>query len=180
MLGYFNDKRLSFSAHSALDSGAGSVGDDVLTGVGLVVHAIDEHRGSVLGRSAHDDLLRTSRDVSASLLIREEETRGLNNDLSADVAPSESGRILLGREADLLAVNDEVVAVNSDIVLEDAVDGVVLKHVREVIGIEEVVDADHFDVVREVLDRSTEHHATDTAEPIDTNLDSHFVLPLLS
>ena len=160
--------------------GAGSVGNDVLTGVGLVVDAVDEHRGRVLGRSGHDDLLGASRDVSASLGVLEKEAGGLDDDFSADVAPSESGRILLGREADLLAVNDEVVAVNSDIVLEDAVDGVVLKHVREVIGIEEVVDADHFDVVREVLDRSTEHHATDTAEPIDTNLDSHFVLPLLS
>ena len=59
--------------------------------------------------------------------------------------------------------------------LENAVNGVILEHVREIIRIEKIVDADHFDVIREVLDRSTEHHATDTAEPIDTNLDSHFL-----
>ena len=156
---------------------AGSVGDDVLTGVGRVVDAVDEHRGRVLGRSGHDDLLGTGGDVSASLLIGEEETRGLDDDLGADVAPGESGGILLGRETDLLAVNDEIRALDGDLVLEDAVDGVVLEHVREVIGIEEVVDADDLDVVREVLDRSAEDHATNAAEAVDTNLDSHFFVP---
>ena len=156
---------------------AGGVGDDVLTGVGRVVDAVDEHRGRVLGRSGHDDLLGTGGDVSASLLIGEEEARGLDDDLGADVAPGESGGILLGRETDLLAVNDEIRALDGDLVLEDAVDGVVLEHIREVIGIEEVVDADDLDVVREVLYRSAEDHATNAAEAVDTNLDSHFFVP---
>ena len=154
--------------------GAGSVGDDVLTCVGLVIHAIDEHRGRVLGRSGHDDLLRTGRDVSASLLVRKEEARGLDNDLSTDVAPSESGRILLSRETDLLAIDDEAVAVDRDVMLEDTVNGVILQHVREVIGFEKIVDTDHFDVVREVFNRRAENHAADTAKAVNANLDSHF------
>ena len=154
---------------------AGGVGDDVLTGVGRVVDAVDEHRGRVLGRSGHDDLLRAGRDVGAGGLVGEEETGRLDDDVGGDFVPLEVRRILLGGETDGLAVDDHRVALDLDVVVEDAVNGVVLEHVREVIGIEEVVDADHFDVVREVLDRSTEHHATDTAEPIDTNLDSHFI-----
>ena len=92
---------------------AGSVGDDVLAGVRLVVHAIDEHRRSVLGRSAHDHLLGSGRDVGASLLVRKEETRGLDDDIDVELLPGEGRRILLGRNLDLLAVNDEVYAIVS-------------------------------------------------------------------
>ena len=62
--------------------------------------------------------------------------------------------------------------------VERAVDGVVLEHVREVVRIEEVVDADDLDVA-EVLNRRAENHAADTAEAVDTDLDSHFFVPLL-
>ena len=159
--------------------GAGSVGDDVLAGVRLVVDAVDEHRGRVLRGGRHDDLLGAGRDVGARLLVREEQTRGLDDDLGADVTPLEGGRILLSREADRLAVDDEVRSVDLDVMRKDAVHGIVLQHVREVIGIEEVVDADHFDVVREVLDRRAENHAADTAEAVYANLNSHFSLLLV-
>ena len=159
--------------------GAGSVGDDVLARVGRVVHAINEHRGRVLRRSGHDDLLGTGRDVSARLLVREEQTRRLNDDLGTDFVPLEGSRILLGREADSLAVNDEVRAIDLDVVLEDAVHGIVLQHVGEVVGIEQVIDAHDLDVVREVFNSRAENHAADAAEAVDANLDSHFsVTPL--
>ena len=112
--------------------------------------------------------------MSASLLIREEETRGLDDDLSTDIAPSESSRILLSRETDLLAVNNEIVAVDRDVVLEDAVNGVILQHVCEVIRLEKIVDTDHFDVLSEVFNRRAENHAADTAKAVNANLDSHF------
>ena len=67
-----------------------------------------------------------------------------------------------------------MIRVDLDVMLEDAMHGIVLQHVREVIGIEEVVDADHFDVVREVFNRRAENHAADTAEAVDANFDSHF------
>ena len=60
------------------------------------------------------------------------------------------------------------------VMLEDAMHGIVLEHVREVVRVEEVVDADDLDVIREVLDRGAEHHAADTAEAVDANFDSHF------
>ena len=58
--------------------------------------------------------------------------------------------------------------------VEDAVHGVVLEHVREVVGVEEVIDADDLDVLREVIDRRAENHAADAAEAVNTNLDCHF------
>jgi hypothetical protein len=48
------------------------------------------------------------------------------------------------------------------------VDGVVLEHVREIIRIEQVVDADNLDVIGEILNRSAEDHTADTAEAVNT------------
>jgi hypothetical protein len=54
------------------------------------------------------------------------------------------------------------------------VDGVVLEHVREIIRIEQVVDADNLDVIGEILNRSAEDHTADTAEAVNTKF-NHFV-----
>ena len=57
-------------------------------------------------------------------------------------------------------------------------DGIVLQHVGEVLGVEQVVDADDFDVI-EVLDGGAEDHAADAAKPVDANFDGHVVTPCL-
>ena len=157
--------------------GAGGVGDDVLAGVGLVVHAVDEHRGGILGGGGHDDLLGAGLDVLAGGLVGEEEAGGLDDDVGADFIPLEVGGVLLGGQADLVAIDDEGGAFDLDVVVEAAVDGVVLQHVGEVIGIEQVVDADDFDVL-EVLDCGAEDHTADAAKPIDANFDGHFCYSL--
>ena len=72
----------------------------------------------------------------------------------------------------LLAVDDERVAVDCDVALEAAVHRVVLQHVGQVVGLEQVVDGDDLDVV-EVLHGGTEHHAPDAAEAVDANSDGH-------
>jgi hypothetical protein len=50
-------------------------------------------------------------------------------------------------------------------------------HVGQVIGLQQVVDADDFDVVGEILHCGTEHHAADAAESVDTDLDRHVTTP---
>src|SRR5574344_2019386 len=158
------------------------VGDHLLAGVLLVVDAVDEHRGGVARGSGHDDLLRAGVEVHLRLLGREEETRGLDDDVDAEVAPRDEGllvlvvvRGLLGEDLDDLAVDVELLLLvrTGDLVLEPAVHGIVLQHVREVLGVEEVVDADDLDVA-EIVNRSAENHAADAAETVDANLDSHF------
>jgi hypothetical protein len=49
---------------------------------------------------------------------------------------------------------------------------VVLQHVGEVVGLEQVVDADDLDVA-EILNGSTENHTSDTTKTVDTYFDSH-------
>jgi hypothetical protein len=49
---------------------------------------------------------------------------------------------------------------------------VVLQHVGEVVGLEQVVDRDDLDL-GEILDRRAQHHAPDATEAVDADLDGH-------
>jgi len=155
--------------------GARSVGDDGLASVGLVVHTVDEHRGVVLGRGRQDHLLGAGGQVLLGGFLGQEQAGGFDHHVSAHFVPLQVGRIALGRQADLLAVHHQGVAFDGDLTLEAAVHAVVLQHVGQVVGLEQVVDADDLDV-GEVLHRSAKHHAADAAEAVDANLDSHVSL----
>jgi hypothetical protein len=74
----------------------------------------------------------------------------------------------------LLAIDDQVAAFDGDVALEVAVHRVVLQHVGQVVGLQQVVDADDLDV-RELgfLGDSAKHHAADATETVDTDFDSH-------
>ena len=104
----------------------------------------------------------------------EEQARGLDHHVGADIAPLEVGGVALLRQADLLAVDDEGAALDADLAaLEVAVHRVVLEHVGEVVGLQKVVDADDLDVGGEVLDGGAKDVAADAAEAVDTHFDGH-------
>ncbi|KAG1240507.1 hypothetical protein G6F68_017593 [Rhizopus microsporus] len=88
------------------------------------------------------------------------------------------GRVAFLGQADLLAVDQQVVALHRHIGLEAAVHGVVLEHVRQVVRLQQIVDGHDFDVVAEVQHRRAQDVAPDATETVDTNLDCH-VLKLL-
>ena len=156
--------------------GAGSVGDEVhVLRVLVEVDAADEHRGSVLGRSGHDDLLGTGSQMAGSLLLSQEQAGGLDNILSAELAPGQISGVALCRDGDLLAVDNDGVLGSLDGAVELAMHGIVLQHVSEVVSRAQIVDADDFDF-REVQ-ACTEDHTADTAKTIDTNFDRHNAYP---
>src|SRR6185369_7197697 len=78
-------------------------------------------------------------------------------------------------QADLLAIDDQGMAVHADVAFEAAMHAVVLQHVGKVLGLEQIVDADHLDVL-EILDGGAEHHASDAPEAVDADLDGHVLL----
>jgi len=93
--------------------------------------------------------------------------------MSAPTSPHFSSAGFLHRgETNLAAVDDERAAFDGDVALEAAVHRIVLEHVREVVRIEQVVDAHDLDVGKNPLLRA-EHHAADATESIDPDLDSH-------
>src|SRR5690606_25737788 len=67
----------------------------------------------------------------------------------------------------------DVAAVDLDVALEAAVHGVVLQHVGQVVGLQQIVDRDDLDVAAEILDRRTQHVAPDAAEAVDAYPDRH-------
>jgi hypothetical protein len=109
--------------------------------VGVVVHAIDEHGGVVLGRSREDHFLRAGGQVLFAAGLVQEDAGGFDHDVGADLVPLQVGGVLLLRQADLLAVDDQGVAFDADGALEAAVHAVVLQHVGQIVGLQQVVDA---------------------------------------
>ena len=55
-------------------------------------------------------------------------------------------------------------------------DRIILKHVGQVVGGQEVVDANHLDA-RKVLGDSAEGHAADAAKTVDAHFDRHAFAP---
>ena len=78
----------------------------------------------------------------------------------------------LREEEDLLAVNGDGAVVILDGTIITAVHGVILEHIRHVVGgHERVVDRDELNV--RVGKPHAENHAADAAKAIDANFDSH-------
>ena len=85
--------------------GARCIGDDGLASVFLVVHAHDEHRGVVFGRSGHHNAFGTCFEVSLSEFLGEEQTGGLDYVVGTHFVPFQVGGILFCGDADLVAVD---------------------------------------------------------------------------
>jgi hypothetical protein len=106
----------------------------------------------------------------------QEEPGAFNHDIDIDLVPFEFGRVLDRAQADLLAIDDQVVAGDRNLALETAMHGVVLEQIGEVVGFQQVVDRNDLDF-RKILDCGTEHHAPDATESIDTDTNCHLLLP---
>ncbi|RNC37429.1 ribosomal protein L35a, partial [Trypanosoma cruzi] len=90
----------------------------------------------------------------------------------ADLIPLEIGGIALTCHADLLAVDDKSTFPHLHHAAVATVRGVILQHVRHVIRVQQIVNANNLNVVA-VL-RGAEDHSADAAKAIDANLDGHF------
>jgi hypothetical protein len=100
-----------------------------------------------------------------------EDAGALEDNIDAQLAPGKVGGVALGHVLDLLAVDDEVAVAGRDLALEGAVGRIILQQVGHNIDIGQVVDSNELDLG--VFDSNSEHIASDTAETVDTNLDTH-------
>ena len=152
--------------------GAARVGDELhIAGIVLMVHAHDEHRGVVLARRGHDDLLCAGGDVAGSLFLRQEQAGGLDDILRAELAPLQVRGVSLAEHGNDLTVDDQRVLAAFDVSLAAAVHRIVLEHIGKIIGRAQIVDADHVDLG--MLEAGTEHHTADTAKAVDTDFNRH-------
>ena len=152
--------------------GAAGVGHELhIGGVGVLVHAHDEHGSVVLGGGGHDHVLCTGGDMAGGLLLGQEQARGLDDILSAHFGPGQVGGVTLGEHGDGLAVDHDVIALGGDLTLELAVHGVELQHIGQIIGGTQIVDAHDLNVG--MVQAAAHDHTTDTTETVDTDFDTH-------
>ena len=103
-----------------------------------------------------------------------EEVVPREDDVDAERAPRQLGRVALREHLDAVAVDDHRVAVDLDLARELAVRGVVARQVRVRLRAAEVVDRDDLDpVLLAALVVGPEHVASDAAEAVDADLEGH-------
>jgi hypothetical protein len=160
-----------FVVHEALE-----MRDDPVAGgiIGIVVHAQDQGHVRVRGRCRDDHPLGTGGEVLGRVVPLSEQPRGLHGDLSPQTLPGKLRRISLGEHRGALSGHHEIVAVDLDRVRIGTVNRVVLEQMGEGLRIHHVVDADDLDIP---VAHRAEGEATDTTEPVDSDLDGHSFLP---
>ena len=100
----------------------------VLLGVvGVVVDAENDRHVRICGGRGDDDLLRAGVDVLLRAVAVGEEARRLDHELDVELAPGQTGRILLGQDLQLGLTGLDHAVADLDILLELAEDGVVLQ-----------------------------------------------------
>ena len=110
------------------------------------VDAEDDRRVGLGRRRGDDDLLRARLEVLGGVRALGEEAGRLDDDVDAEVAPRQRGRVALGEHLDLVAVDDQHAVADGHLARERAVDRVVLEQVAERPGVGDVVDRDDLDV----------------------------------
>jgi len=161
--------------------GARRVADNAVAGhEGVVVHAIDDGLHVVAGRLADDHLLGAALDVQAGLFGRGEETGALHDHVNPEFAPGQLGRVAVGQHANLVAVDDHVIAFHFHGAGEAAMRGVVARQVGVGVNRTQVVDRDDLHVFATAFIERTQHIAPDSSVPVDPDLDRHRLPSFLS
>ena len=142
----------------------------------VLVDAHDDRRVVAGGGSGDEDLLGAAGDVLLGVLGLGEAAGRLDDDVDAELAPGEVGGVALFEDLDGLAADGDRVVVVRDVVAQRAADGVVLEQVGEGLVVGEVVHRHDFEV-RALRESRAKVVASDAAEAVDSDLDSHGISP---
>ena len=134
--------------------------------------------GASLAGALSTTRLRAGLDVRvvarlAVLRPAGEDAGALDDHVDLHVAPRQLGRIPHGQGADLLAVDDQILAVVADRAREAAMRAVVLQQRRQHLVVREVVDRDDLELALAGI-QIPKCQPADAAESIDCNSNCHF------
>ncbi len=151
---------------------ARSVGDDVVLRRIVLVLIHPHHNRDVLalGRGADDDLFCARLQMGGRELGLGEQTGRLNDDLRADARPRDRRRIALGENGQLVAIDDEVVAVDRHGPAKTPIVRIVLEKVGVRRGGHEIVNAHDVKSIAVLFENDLEHLTADASESVDANL----------
>ena len=140
-----------------------------------------QHDGGVrliLGRGGQQHALGAGRDVRivAGLAVGGaggEPAGGLQHDIHAHLAPRQLGRVFLVEDRDLFAVDDDGGSLDLDLAREFALGRVVLEHIGQHIGVEQIVDGCDLELARLLHHHRANDEPADAAETVNSNLRCH-------
>src|SRR5690606_26146171 len=110
-------------------------------------------------------------DMPLRLIPVPENAGRFHDILDTQLSPGQILRILLSKYPDLLAVDNNTVAVDAHFALELAVHRIILQQMGQCRSVSQVVDGHKFEIG--VVDPSSEDQPADTAKTIDTYSDCH-------
>ena len=145
-----------------------------------MVYIVNDSWEVVTCRSRDNYLLCTSSEVSRSLLLRCIETCALEYNVNVVSSPWAVSSVLLSRDLDLLAVNDDRVLSSlysvltlTELATETTLCSIILEEVSKHSWACQVVDCNY--LITLSLEHLTECETTDTAETVNSNF-SHFLI----
>src|SRR5690606_20524309 len=150
--------------------GARCVGDN---GIGalqnVVVHAVHDRGVHILATGGRDDdFLGTGLNVLTSLFLGGESAGTFQHYVHTQLSPRQGQRIALAQQADTVAVDHQMIAIQRHISVETAMHGVIASQVFVDLGTARGVDGHDLDIVFfAVLVVGTQDHAADTTITID-------------
>jgi hypothetical protein len=161
---------------------AAGIGDHRMRGFqGAVIHAVN-HRGVdvlVAGRR-EDDFLRAGIEVGPGLGFAGEQAGALEHHIDAKFLPWQFGGVALGADFDLVAIDDQVLAVDRHGARKFAMGGVVLGQVGIDFRVAQVVDRNDLNIMLlAALVMRTQDVAADAAIAVYCNADGHWQISRL-
>jgi hypothetical protein len=114
--------------------------------------------------------------VGRGFFLGGEETRAFEHDVDTQLAPGNQGRVALGEDADAVAIDEHIVAIDGDDAGKLAVHRVVARQMGVRLGVAQVVDGDDGDILLlAAFIKRAQDIAADAAIAIDGNFDGHAV-----
>ena len=80
-------------------------------------------------------------------------------------------RIAVREDMDSLAINDEIIAIDLDVLAKSAMDSIIFQKILCSFHAARVIDSDHFQIIS--IQKSAEYQSANSAKTIDTNFNSH-------
>src|SRR5690606_4504938 len=121
--------------------------------------------------------VRTRLEMRRRLLLRREEARALEDDVDAEALPRQLRRVALLTDANPVAGDDEILAIDRDFERERPVRRVIAGQMRVRARVAEIVDRDDRDLVRSLaLVERAQDVAPDAAVTVDRYFDRHVCL----
>ena len=165
-----------FDHRSEAVCGAGGIGNDIVRFriVGVFIDAHYDGRIIIFARRSDDDLLHSAFDVLAGTFFIFQLAGGFDDDLDAVLAPVQMFRIAVREDMDSLAINDEIIAIDLDVLAKSAMDSIIFQKILCSFHAARVIDSDHFQIIS--IQKSAEYQSANSAKTIDTDL-CHLIYP---